>query len=843
MIAGVVRHARTQRDSRALVSHLLKEENVPRVRILGGTLASDLPGAVRDMERLRDASKADAAALHIPLSPSRMMTDDELVRAAEIVIDHLGAQGHPAIIVSHEKERREGDGHRHGHLVLGRVSPEGHVLESGFERIKIETAARIIEHELGEPAILGRHHASAVKWLRAHGRADVADWLEAAHGPNPDRPQSAASPEKRQALARQGVDLSEARATIRDAWTSGGAEAVRSAGFEIKPGRKSGVFVVSQDGIEIGSLDRLTGQKRADVREAMDVAPDLISRKESNPERTQRSRKPVETPSGSPEGDPSSEKSEKFRPERPVLGAASTPLRGKKKAGAEQVSEAAAEQARRFSDAFRARHDDRRTVAAAHHWIKDRRTTLKGAILQSSQSPDDADARRDVARSRRELAVLDAAETALRADPTLAYGGARALMGAARSLHAERTAATRDEIRSAWESGGVVAIRDAGYEIAPGRDGTWRVLREGVPLGAFHRLIGVERDDARRVMEVDVEVAEAVRLTVAQAVVTGNPAAARRHIVRERDNLYDFVKQLALAELDPSWALEEVRSRAQVKLLTDELADLDADPDAWFSTARQSTSSAPDTEKPSKSRQARTSEDAQPSQKPVEMPSGSPEGDPSSGKRRPRRSPEDTLAAAGRFLDRLDANLRGKIAELSCPDRLPEPAELTDARRRLADVADKLATWDARHGPNITELRLQTAARRPMGFFAWLSGSASRYDAASRDLAVVSDERDLLLKPVTAVRREFNILRTAQEVRQSKHDDTRSRERERLSKDLSLVSEAREALAEDPTIALGGRKALAAAARRRQAARLVEEQRAATKLEPVGYTPGYGYGS
>lgn len=745
MIAGVGRHARTRRESRALVTHLLKEENSPRVRVLGGTLATDLPGAVRDMGRLRDSTSADAAALHIHLSPSRALTDDELARAAEIVRDHLGAADHPAAFVVHDKERRAGGGHSHAHLVLGRVSPSGKVLESGFEKIKLETASRLIEFELGEAPVLGRHHKSAVRWLRNNGREDVADWLEAAYGPDTDKPMSAASPDKRQALARRGIDLSDARAEICGAWKDGGAEAIRSTGYDIKPGRKSGVWIVAREGVEIGSLDRIVGEKRADVRNAIEAAPVQISRKERISVGDQSPRKPVQRDSGPVVGDPSSKKSEKFRPERSGLGPASAPLRGKKKTGAEQVSEAAADQARRLAETFGGHLDAAFTKASANRWIKERRTTLKGQILESSQSPDNADARREVARSRRELAVLDAASDALRADPSLAYSGEKALMGAARCLHAERLTATLDEIRTAWASGGAAAIRDAGFEIAPGRDGAWRIHRDGVPLGRLHRLIGERAADVRSAMHTDLD-----------------------QISRHESNYGD----------------------------------------------------------------------TQPPRKSIELPSESPAGDTSSGTRRPRRSPEDAVAAANSFLDRLDADLRSKITELACPDKLPEPAELSEARRRLADVAHELATWDAQYGSRITELRLRTAVDRPMGFFAWISGATNRYDAASRDLAVLSDERDLLLKPVAAIRREVRILRSAQESRQAVHDDARSQKRERLSKNLSLVPAAREALVEDPRIALGGPKALAAAARQRRPFRLAEERLAETALEGGRYGSG-----
>ncbi len=598
MIAGVGRHARARRESRALVSHLLRPENSPHVTILGGTLAVDLPSAVRDMERLRDSSKADAAALHIFLSPSRAMTNDELARAAEIVIGHLGVESHPAALVIHAKERQSGDGHRHAHLVLGRVSPEGRVLEAGFEKIRLETAARIIEHELGEEPTLGRHHKSAVRWLRNNGRADVASWLEAAHGPDPDKPQSVASPDKRQGLARQGIDLSEARATIRDAWKEGGAVAVREAGYSIKPGRKSGVWIVARDGVELGSLDRLTGEKRAAIRTAVEGALVQVSRKDGRSETTQRIIKIVESDSGHGAGDPSSEKSVSFRPGLAGSGRPRDTLAGRKKSAAELASIEIGEQARRFAEGFRERLDDRHAVLAARCWIEDRRVPLKGSILESSRSPDDADHRREVARSRRKLAVLDAAADALRADPTLAMGGEKALMGAARRLHAKRMAATRDEIRKAWESGGIAAIRAVGYEIAAGRDGDWRVLLNNVPIGTLHSLTDERRTDMPSVMTSEVSPDAAVSVQV----IADPLAAARRSRSLEaafkaatgfldrlepqlRTRIEDLAKPNTLA--DPA---ELIDTRRCLAAAARTLAAWEAQHDSRISALREATS-------------------------------------------------------------------------------------------------------------------------------------------------------------------------------------------------------------------------------------------------------------
>ncbi|WP_186415103.1 relaxase/mobilization nuclease domain-containing protein [Pannonibacter sp. P2PFMT1] len=695
MILGGGRHARTRRDSRALIAHLLKSESNPRAIILGGTLAADLPAAMRDMERLRDASKADAAALHIHISPAREMSDAELRRAAEIVIAHLGAQGHPAALVVHEKERRDGAGHHHAHLVLGRVSPDGRVLESGFEKIRLETAARLIEYEMHEPATLGRHHKSSVRWLRANGRDEVARWLEAAHGPDPDRPQSAASPEKRQALSRQRIELSEARAEIRAAWSAGGAEALREAGYLINAGQKPGVYIVTRAGAEIGSLDRLTGQKRADIRIAMEANPDQVSRIDSEYEVTQRNIKPAEKPSSSPAGDPSSEKSTTFRPLRTGAGRSRDPLYGRRKSGAELVSLEIGEQARQFAQGFRDRLDDRLAVLAARRWIEDQRTSLKSQILASSKSPDDAEARRDVARSRRELAVLDAAEDALQVDPGLASGGEKVLMGAARRLHAERTEALRDEIREAYAAGGIAAMRAKGFEIAPGRDGHWRVYRDGANVGRLHTLIEERRGDAKKLM---------------------------------------------IDEMSPDVA----------------------------TTA--------------------------------------------------------TAAAAVDFLDRCGPGLQARIAAIAEPDRLLDPPELTATRKRLAAAARVFAAWERQHEKSISALRDLTSGGRPEGLLALLSGRTSRHDAAARELSQLYAEREPLLRPVAKMRREVRILETAQEARQAAHDAARRDELVRLQSEHALLRDARAALAADPTIANGGVRALADAARRRQREREVEEK-------------------
>jgi hypothetical protein len=271
MIGGVVRHGRTARDARNLGRHLLKDS--PTVEIVNSA-APDLAEAMDDMMLARDASRADSSMLHMYLSPSRDMSRDELRQAAEGVLKHFGAEDHPAALIYHDKPRRNGEGNGHVHIVIGRVGPEGGVLPSGFEKIRMETAVRIAEHDLGEAPTLGRHHGSAVKWLRKNGRDDVADRLEESFGPKPERPRSALSPDKRQGLERQGIDPGTVRETVLAAWAASDSPqafgaAMAAEGLTVSPGEKSGVWIVRQGEQEIGALDRIVKSKRREVAARM----------------------------------------------------------------------------------------------------------------------------------------------------------------------------------------------------------------------------------------------------------------------------------------------------------------------------------------------------------------------------------------------------------------------------------------------------------------------------------------------------------------------------------------------------------------------------------------------
>lgn len=277
MIGGVTKFGGGSRDARALAAHLAKPQPAGSLFVAMNSAAPDVGGAIAEARVMAAAAGiGDRPLLHVHLSPSSALDPARLVEAAGIVCRELGVTDQPVGIELHGKRRLDGNGDWHAHLVIGRAGASGAVLPSGFEKIRLETAVRVAEFEIGEDHVLGRHVQSSLRHLERTGRADVAASLRAAFGPEPGKPESSASPSKRQALDRQGVDLSSARAAVRAAWAaSDGPAAFRAAlaaeGFAVAPGTKPGVWIVASGETEIGALDRLVKAKRGDVAARMEV--------------------------------------------------------------------------------------------------------------------------------------------------------------------------------------------------------------------------------------------------------------------------------------------------------------------------------------------------------------------------------------------------------------------------------------------------------------------------------------------------------------------------------------------------------------------------------------------
>jgi hypothetical protein len=278
VIVTTSKHGRTSDDSANLIEHLFKPENASvEVLEIGNSVATDLAGAIRDMEVLRDGSKASAAFHHASINPSQNCSKKQLLEAANRVRLELDPDGQRVYaVVCHTKKRAVEGAPIHAHLVLANVDANGRALKDGRSKIRTECIARVCEYELREPPTLGRHHKSALKLLTERDLPLVRAWLVEAFGEDPERPRSAMSAGTRQRARRLGVDLPQAKAAIGALWSATGSmdsfkTALKDNGYVLAPGEKKNVWVVlDRDGHTIGAVDRLLRMKRHEVRHLME---------------------------------------------------------------------------------------------------------------------------------------------------------------------------------------------------------------------------------------------------------------------------------------------------------------------------------------------------------------------------------------------------------------------------------------------------------------------------------------------------------------------------------------------------------------------------------------------
>lgn len=274
MIITTVRHGRTKRDTKNLVAHLRKEiGQTSRVVKIGNAVLSNVDDAVRYMEMMRDGSFATVAMHHITISPVRCMSPEQIDETVRRILAAFGAEDHPYVLFEHDgKARSAKAADQHFHLILGHIGPDGKAIRDSGSFRKLEAVARSIEADIGEELTHSRRTAAVAAELRAMGRDDVANTLQAPG----ELPKSAMSSTTHAVATRAGVDLPGMQASVRAAWSSSdNAAAFRNAiaeqGLEIRPGKKPGVFVIVAIGdVEIGALDRIVRQRRAAVAARME---------------------------------------------------------------------------------------------------------------------------------------------------------------------------------------------------------------------------------------------------------------------------------------------------------------------------------------------------------------------------------------------------------------------------------------------------------------------------------------------------------------------------------------------------------------------------------------------
>lgn len=274
MIVTTTRHGRTRRDARYLLAHLSRRD-VQRSRVVHvGAPVADERAALDYMQALRDGSRATVSFHHLSLSPGQPLTDEQRDEAVRRVLAAMGAEDHAHVIWEHAQKRRRGrDVDAHYHVVVSHIGPDGKALRDGRSYVRLEAVARALEADFGHEIIPGRRPAAVAAELERQGRPDVAARVRGEAAPEP--PASAMSSRQRARAERHGVSLPDMRVAVRQAWEASDSPAALQAalaehGLGVAQGDKAGVWIVTgPDGMPLGALDRLAGERRRTVATRM----------------------------------------------------------------------------------------------------------------------------------------------------------------------------------------------------------------------------------------------------------------------------------------------------------------------------------------------------------------------------------------------------------------------------------------------------------------------------------------------------------------------------------------------------------------------------------------------
>lgn len=120
-----------------------------------GTLSQDIGGAALEMETIAACSRAKKPFYHASINPqeNETLTPEQWEKAVDLLEKNLNLEGHPRIVVEHEK-----DGRAHRHILWSRVSPETlKAVRMSHNFANHEKTARQLEKDFNLECVRGVH--------------------------------------------------------------------------------------------------------------------------------------------------------------------------------------------------------------------------------------------------------------------------------------------------------------------------------------------------------------------------------------------------------------------------------------------------------------------------------------------------------------------------------------------------------------------------------------------------------------------------------------------------------------------------------------------------------------
>lgn len=236
-----------------------------------------LSGSPEDiLDYVQDAQDAGIrnGFIHAKIAPdhAQQMTADQWQHVIDSWCEEFNLNPENVCAVLHEK-----GGHSHIHIIAPGCDPvTGKRTDVSWCHLRTEKLCRKLEADFGHKHVPMKpgHVRSVAARLRAEGRPEVADAINL----NPTVEGAAFSEKQGQRLKRDDYSPTRIKQLVRACWDcSDSGQAMEAAlaefGLSVSPGKRRNVWVLSsEDGTELGALDRIVGEKRTMVSARM--APD-----------------------------------------------------------------------------------------------------------------------------------------------------------------------------------------------------------------------------------------------------------------------------------------------------------------------------------------------------------------------------------------------------------------------------------------------------------------------------------------------------------------------------------------------------------------------------------------
>lgn len=264
----------TSRSMTNVVRHLLdKPDENEAIGIVSGS-RQEVRIAFNDADRFNRKN----AVAHFIFSSKEALTPDQMRDAVSMMKAEFGFSSDDIrLTVRHQKQRHD-DGtawDQHFHMLVSMVNPEnGKVMDVSHSYARIEKVCRTFEAKHGLDIVSGKHDRAVIAAVED---PEIREKLQAAGIGDGKRPSAAFSSVTKERCKRQGIDVSDVKRDLRDAWSrcdgwQAFTAAIAGMGMVVRPGDKKPIPVIEKDGVVIGSASRLLGIKKADLERHMSVS-------------------------------------------------------------------------------------------------------------------------------------------------------------------------------------------------------------------------------------------------------------------------------------------------------------------------------------------------------------------------------------------------------------------------------------------------------------------------------------------------------------------------------------------------------------------------------------------